>query len=153
MIGFFIVPSIQQILKMNNEISQQRLDLEKKSSLGLSIKQIKADLKDIEQNINQLDSFFIKPGKELDFISAIETLGMQNNIKLNISPQFPGQDINVRIKMIPLRISANGPYAQIQNFVRNLESMPYYYNIDSITQNGPKENTSIQIIGRAYSLK
>jgi len=153
MIIFFIIPSIQQIMKMNEEISQQRIDLEKKSSLGLNIKQIKIDLKEIEQNIDQLDSFFIVSGKELDFISSIETMGNQYNIKPNINPQFPGQDLNARIKIVPLQISANGPYDQIQKFILGLESLPYYYNIDSVSQGGTKEDTRIQLNGNVYLLK
>lgn len=153
MIVFFIVPSIQQIIQMNNEITQQRLDLEKKSSLGLNIKNTKADLKEIEDNIFQLDSFFIKPGEELSFISSMETLGIKNGIKLTINPKFPGQDIGGRIKAIPLQISAEGPYDQIQKFLLDLEALPYYYNISSISQSGSSGDISIQLNGDIYSLK
>jgi Tfp pilus assembly protein PilO len=153
MVAFFIIPSVRQIIKMNEEITRQRVDLEKKSSLGLNIKKIKTDLKEIEDNIGQLDSFFISPGKELDFISSVETLGNRNEIKLDIKPQFPGQDMSTRIKIIPLQISASGQYGQIQKFMLELESLPYYYNIDSISQNGTNENTQVKFTGNVYSLK
>ena len=140
-------------MAINNQIIQQRIELERKSSLGLNIRQTKLDIKEVEGSINQLDSFFIAPGKELDFISSVEALGTKTDIKLNLNPQFPGQDLDGKIKIIPLQISAQGSPNQIQKFMLDLEALPYYYNIDSISVSGSGSSTNIELNGNTYSLK
>lgn len=145
---FLILPNIYDILKINKDISNQREELERKSSLGLNIKQMSKDISEIEKNIGEINKMFIKSENELEFLTALDNLATKNKINAKSMPEFPDKNIETLTK-IPLSIAINGESENLMQYLRDLESMPYYYIIETISLNG-NESANINLTGYIY---
>lgn len=131
----FIVPNIQAIVKINRDISSQREDLESKAALGLNIKKTSQDLADISERIKLLDTMYVKPGSELEFLGILDRLAQESQINAQVMPRFSDK-APTKLSKVPLEITAIGPYDRLIGYWRTLESMPYYYNVDSAELQG-----------------
>ncbi|MFA5047793.1 MAG: type 4a pilus biogenesis protein PilO [Patescibacteria group bacterium] len=150
-VALVIYPQAAAIIGINLQINQEKVSLEKKISLGINVKQVKASLEQIESSIGNLNQMFIKPGEEIDFLNLLDRLGSQRQLTLSVIPDFNGKKINSALRSIPLEISATGPYSDIYGFIHDLEAMPYYYDIDQVqlmTQNNNR--ISVKLIGQTY---
>ena len=146
-----IYPQAASIISINLQINQEKVSLEKKISLGINIKQVKASLEQIESSIGNLDQMFIKPGEEIDFLNTLDRLGNQHKLTLSVSPDFNGKKINNALRSIPLEINTTGSYGDIYAFTRDLETMPYYYNVDQVQMISQTDNKiSLKLIGQLY---
>lgn len=156
LIAFIIMPAINDIIKINQEITAERIALLKKFEQGLNIKKIEEELAEIEESIEELDKILIKTGQELKFITELENLAQNNQIDININPDFSGAPTaGKNIKIIPLQINLSGEYRQLINFLQDLERMPYYYNLNLTTfssrsriDTGP---INLQLTGQTYA--
>lgn len=150
---FIIYPAIGEIHRINNQITEERIKLERKLDMGLNIKNIKADLENIQQSESILDMIFIKKNHELEFITELEQVAETSDVSLNINPDFSNQE-EENLYVVPLQFSISGNYHSILNFIQDQESMPYYYNIDLIiiSNQQTKDNKPLtsQLIGQTY---
>ncbi len=145
-LSFIIYPSILNIVDTNQKIDYEKSSLESKLANQMSVNKVKKDLIDVQVSVNKLDQVFIKPGKELEFISSIENLATQNKVTVDIKSDFnypKGQGL----KSIPLQITAEGSYDNLINFIKDLESLPYYYDFNTISIiNG----SNLTLVGQIY---
>jgi len=155
---FIIYPALREINKVNQEITSERIKLEKKLALGLNIKKIINDLKLIEDTANDLDHIFLEKNSELNFIGNLESIANKYNLTLNITSDFTSQDIGYNISRVEVQIIASGNYKQILQFIAELENQTYYFNLQSISfsKNKRTDNSTLvaaQLIGNAFFKK
>lgn len=155
---FIIYPSLKEISKVNQEITAERIKLERKLALGLNIKKIIKDLEDIEEPAKNLDNIFLEKNSELNMISGFESIANKYNVSLNINSDFTGQDIGSNISQVEMQLVATGNYKQILAFISELESQKNYFNLKSISfsKNKKADNSSAvaaQLIGNVYFKK
>lgn len=157
LVSFVILPALREISNINKEITRQRLELENKLYQGLNIRQAKRDLAEIQESLPELDKTFIKEGQELEFITELENLAANNNVSLNLNPDFAGRDLDNNLKEVLLQISVSGQYHQLLKFLIDLEALPYYYNPNLIIANIKQKNNlpeiTFQFNGQGYLLK
>ncbi len=151
---FIIYPTMREIIYMNEEIIQERKELEEKLARGLNMNKINDALQEIEGTIKKLDSIFIKQNQELEFITQLENIAAENDVALNINSDFSGQKIADLIQQISLRVNVSGDYMNILKFLQEVESLPKYYNLNLIVAstkqpvaNGPM---FMQLSGQIY---
>src|SRR3989339_938720 len=131
LVGLIIYPALRQINQIKVDISNEKDKLERKLNLGLNLKNIQRDLASIENEIGQLDHIFIAENHELEFITTLENLASKNQIMLNINPDFTiTKEDSTKIKTIPVQLNISGSYNQILKFLQDVETLPYYYNVD-----------------------
>jgi len=131
LIYFVVMPTINDIKKMGEEIENQRIDLEQKYIKGQSLKQLTENLKKTEPQLVILDQIFIKQDHELDFITKLEEIATQNNVAQTINLDIAKINKDKSYQALPLRLSARGNYKNIMNYLISLEALNYYINIDS----------------------
>ncbi|MFA6421991.1 MAG: type 4a pilus biogenesis protein PilO [Candidatus Buchananbacteria bacterium] len=149
-IAFLIIPNIQDIVKINQDIIFQREDLEKKAALGLNIKQISSEISAMEKNSAELNKMYIKSGKELEFLTLLDEIAQKNNVDAQAVPQFPEKNAE-KLTKIPLTIIIKGKFVNVFSYIGSLETMPYYYNIDSLEiQEGANDATTANLTGNIY---
>ncbi|MFA5029251.1 MAG: type 4a pilus biogenesis protein PilO [Patescibacteria group bacterium] len=152
--AFIIYPNFIEISKINQEITSERLKLEQKLNSGMNLRKIKTDLTEIKETINQLESVFVKKNHELEFFTQLENLASQNGLLINLNPDLDGKDLGDGIKQIPLQINLVGEYPQLLGFLRSVENLPYYYNLDlllaSTNSKNANQNITLQLIGSVY---
>ncbi len=152
MIIFVIYPAMKEIVDIKKEISAERAKLEQSLARGLNINNIKKDLAEVGNSLNQLDVIFIQKGKELEFINQLEQTAVASNVTLETS-DFSSQEISANTWEINLPMKAGGDYRSLMNFMQKLENMPSYYNLDLIIvsiQTGKTGGLTMQLLGKTY---
>ena len=154
---FVVIPTINDIKKISNDVYLERLDLEKKYLKGQLLKKTMADFEKIQPEKNKLLGVFINEGKELDFITALEKISNQHNLEQTLklgSKQDQGSSLYY---ILPLEITIKGKFSNTLKYLRDLERLNYYYNINAITTSVAQKNSldseiSSLIIGKIYIL-
>lgn len=155
---FIIYPALNEIIKVNREITNERIKLEKKLALGLNIKKVIKDLEAIEESAQKLDDIFLEKNSELNLINNLESLASDHNVTIAITSDFIKNDISPSISQMDLKIIATGNYREILNFINDLENQKNYFNFSTITftKNKRADNSSLviaQLSGNTYLKK
>ena len=132
-IYFIILPTIEDIETISNTVYLERVDLEKKYLRGQLLKKTIEDFEKMKPEQNKLTSICIIENKELDFITALETVAAQRNLDQDLQLQ-PLQISNGEDGVYPLKlgIKTQGSFINILKYVKDLEKLPYYFNISSV---------------------
>ena len=129
---FALIPAINDIKGIRDEIEAQRIDLEVKYKKGQSLKKLSENLKIVEPRLSDLDQIFISEDKVLGFITTMEEIANSNNITQNINLISSKSAAENGHKKTPLQITANGGFIEQLNYLIGLESLNYYININSL---------------------
>ncbi|OGY44675.1 MAG: hypothetical protein A3B89_04300 [Candidatus Buchananbacteria bacterium RIFCSPHIGHO2_02_FULL_40_13] len=155
--AFIIYPSLMEIAKVNQEIINERIKLEKKLALGLNIKKIIQDLENIEGSAKQLDDALLNKGQELDFINNLELLGSKYGLQVIINSDFISQDGGFNVSKIEIQVTATGNYRSILKFIKAIESQKNYFILKSIVFSKNKKagssDLTVQLTGDIYFKK
>lgn len=131
LIYFLILPNINDISKIKNEIDAQLIDLEVKYQRGQSIKKLNTNLKKIEPEMATLDQAFIKESEQINFITSLEELATKHNLKQKLT-MGKAQKSSNSFKKIPLQISLEGSYLSMLSYLHSLEILDNYINISAL---------------------
>ncbi|NCN07544.1 hypothetical protein GW933_02510 [Candidatus Falkowbacteria bacterium] len=156
--AFIIFPALKEISAVNQEITNERIKLERKLALGLNIKKVIKDLDNIEETAKTLDDIFLEKNSELNIINNLESLANQHNTNIDITSDFVKKDIGPNTNAMELKIIATGSYKQILNFISGIENQKNYFNLQNIsfTKNKKSDGSSTvvaQLIGNVYFKK
>lgn len=143
-IALIIYPTIANILSINEQIMNERLVLESKLAAGLNIKKTNEMLERVKKDINQLDTAIIGSGQELAFIQMIENEAAKDNLIIKIQSDFQKQPLTKNINRVPLTLEITGNFISTMKFIESAETMPYYYNIESLILNGSENEATIK---------
>ncbi|MDO8668784.1 MAG: type 4a pilus biogenesis protein PilO [Candidatus Buchananbacteria bacterium] len=155
---FIIYPALKEISRVNQEITNERIKLEKKLAMGLNMKKIVRDLEEIEEPAKTLDNVFFAKGNELNLISSLETIANKYGLVITINSDFTGQDIGSNIDQVEIQAIITGDYKQILGFMSELEKQEKYFNLKliSFTKNKKADNSNTivaQLIVNTYFKK
>jgi len=145
-IYFIIIPTMDDIQTIENEIEQQRIDLEKRYIKGQSLRQLTDNLEIIEPQLTTLDQIFIAQDQELEFITTLEQLAEDNNISQKINLTI-NDKLDNTYQEIPVKISARGNYLNLMNYLTDLEALNYYINISSLDLSSSAQASSLPTPG------
>ena len=134
-IFFVIVPSLQDILKLSNEIQTQREALEDMYQRGQNLKKTHEQFDQIQTETSKIKDLLLKKGEELNFITSLEEVASQNNVIQNI--QLDTNNINHQngYATMPAKLNLSGRYQDILGYLIDLEKLNYYLNITHIALN------------------
>lgn len=158
LIYFIILPTIQDIKKISDAVYAERVDLEKKYMRGQLLKKTLEDFEKIKPEKEKLASIFINPGKELEFITALEKIAGRYNLKQNIQLPTISEKIGEKTYYpLPLEVVINGDFIEILKYLKDLERLNYYFNIASINisldeKNSEKKSVNAILNGKIYIL-
>lgn len=154
---FIIYPVLIEISRVNNDITSERVKLERKLALGLNIKKIVKDLESIENTTYILDTIFINKGQELELVNQLETIADKHSIDIDINSDFIGEHIESNVFQVEIKTILTGNYSNIINFMEEIESLEKYFNTKTIliSKNIKNENSSItaQLTSNIYLKK
>ncbi len=159
-IYFIVIPSINNIMGIRNEIEAQRIDLEIKYKKGQSLKKLSENLKTVTPQIAKLDKIFINKDNVLGFITTMEKIADDNRVSQNINLLSSKSIARNGYKKIPLQITVNGDFIKQLNYLISLEALNYYININSLEltssgrstpgRQGEKNNINMLIFADTY---
>lgn len=125
-----VFPMAKRIKQINEDIYNQRLALEKLYLRGQSIKQSRKDYDQIKDKVNVLDNTFNRLGQELGFITSLEKIAKEQNIKQIINIDSNHQTEGGAYEKIQVDIKLTGTFPEILYYLDKIETLDYYFNID-----------------------
>src|SRR3989338_1571202 len=128
---YIVIPTIQEIKAMGNNIEEQREDLEKKYIKGQSLRQLMENFEKIDPKLTYLDKIFANQNRELEFITSLENEANKNQIRQKITLSSPQKTTNQKFTKIKVRLTTEGEFVKQLKYLRDLESLSYYINIIS----------------------
>jgi Tfp pilus assembly protein PilO len=153
LVGVFVFPVLRKINMIKKEINEEQEILNLRLKLGANAKQIMKDLEEAEINLPKLNSIYIKEGSELELINFIETIAQKNNLEVKINPNFNIPKTGSESVKIPLDISATGNFKDLFNFLKALDSAPFYLITDRLNLQKNQSGVILNLNGYVYLIK
>lgn len=138
-LGFIVYPAVLHILELQKTIKVTHSFLENKYQSIQKAKKSVAALPEIEKDIVLFSEAILRPGNELEFITNLETLADKHAVDQQLSAVL----IDESTKMTKERKQKGRPYYQFSflnrgtyqnhlNYLKELESAPFYLLVDRI---------------------
>jgi len=129
MVGLIIWPTRNRMKELHVAINEQRVELDKIYQQGKSLKIALQQYQQVKPKISILSSVYVKPGGELDIITAMENIADQQNVQQEIKTSAsPDQNT----KTLPLQLQTTGSFNNIVSYLTALEAMDYYLNTTTL---------------------
>jgi len=128
---FFTILTILDILNLNKQIYEKRVELETKYLQGLSLKKTNLEIEQSRERLENINQIILNTDNTLNFINDIEKTAEIHNVKHIIllpnfeKPKFPSP--------VSIQITLNGSYVNVLKFISALDTKPYYFNIYNIS--------------------
>lgn len=155
MVGFYVL-FILNVYNNNGNTSRAIIDERKKQETILEKGAYLAFQNTIFDSIgddrNIIDENFIPPGKALEFITTLEKMAEQRELKSTLRLDNINET-SKEVQKIRLDISLIGDYATTLGYIRELERLPYYIQIYSakIVPQNTKDSKSNKTEIKAYT--
>ena len=126
------IPAAKNIYKIKADIEFQRVDLEKKYAKSQQMKKMALNLGKIEGDIDRLNKIFISEYRELEFITQLEQIALNNALTQDINLNKGEVESKGPYHSSVLYINCQGGYENIIKYLSDLESLDYYINIEDL---------------------
>jgi len=143
---FVVYPTISQIKDINNETDKIKKYLETKHQNALSVKQSKEKAEMIKETVASYLNYVFYTGEELKLITTLEKVASESNVIQNI------KNYKLENNKIILNITVGGDYSSIIKYVKEVESVSYFINIDNFTANLSTTKEHIDLITAGFTL-
>lgn len=128
------IPVVTFINKTNLEIGNSRVMIERQYLQRQQLKEVVYSLESIRGSMANLNSYAIREGGELEFIQALEDIAAGHGIEQEIDLVTANQQvISTWENEIPISITLYGDYVGIINYLRQVESLPYYVQLRTLS--------------------
>jgi len=148
-----VVPSLQEIRVINEQVLEERLRLEKLYVRGQLQKKVRDNYNNIKEDVGFLDEVFLKENQELQYITTLEHFASEQNIDLNITIGEPRRKPQQRFSVLPFTFQITGSWPKIAQWVSDIEQLPYYTNIKEITVSARSEQQSARMATVSISVE
>ncbi len=130
LLGLVAWPSYTHIKNLNDQIYQERVDLEKLYLKGQILKQTIKEYEEVKPVVGKLNNIYLKPNDELAFITKLEDAAQATNVKQNLTLGL--QDPKKPANQLPVQLQINGNLTDFISYLQALEALDYYINIDNL---------------------
>lgn len=134
-IFFVLLPTINSIKSIRQDILVQKRDLEVKLVKEKNMSDLNEKLKLVTPKLEKLEEIFLNQSREAEFITIIESIAQSSNVQETISPSNTKTASIGEYKIVPINIMATGKYKDILKFLVMLESLKQYVSIEDIQIN------------------
>ncbi|MFN3301789.1 MAG: type 4a pilus biogenesis protein PilO [Patescibacteria group bacterium] len=150
---FFLVrPNFLAVKNLSQRIEYEQKTLEELRLKGQTLAKTKKEFKEIEGEIPILERFFLIEGEELNFITSLEEIAQKNNISQEINLGTK-QNFKNSYKVMPVNLSLKGSFINFINYLREIEKLDFYFNIDSLnitTISPEKDEINVSLTAKTY---
>ncbi len=145
-----ILPSIHRIRELNIEMTRRKVVLEQLYEQGQSTKKIANNIERVQEFIPPLNRAFLYRGEELAFITTMEASASSHSLihTLSFSEVSTKNPKGERgTTEIPISMTVGGAYRDVVLFLADLDRMPFYLNVRSVSIGGNASGSLIQTSG------
>ncbi len=143
LIIFLIYPTIDGIKSGSDQILKNKgravvIDAENKDFYDFQKK-----YKSYQPAFEKIDQLFVDPQNPIDFIRFLEKISSESGITfdINLAPLASNETVN-DLPVAIFQVSAKGSFPNMLQFIKKLESSPYFIRIDNLTIKSDQENSA-----------
>jgi Tfp pilus assembly protein PilO len=136
-----VLPTINEIKNLRKNIISKKIELEETLIKERNMSKLNEKVKIIEPKLEELNNIFINENKELEFITTLEGVAINNNVKQTINLMTESAIAENGYKKIPLNLSVTGNFINVVKYLTEIESLNYYIDIKNF--NISSENKKI----------
>ena len=132
---FLILPSINKVKETHVAILNQKIELKQSIDQGKNLSQLGEKINKIKPELEKLNKIFINKNRELDFITSLESIADEFEVKQEINLNPGKKEKESEYEISPITINLEGTYLNILQYLKEMESLEYYINVNSININ------------------
>lgn len=132
-IFFIMIPNTKLIKQSSEQITKERAELEASLNKIQNPEDLKDGVNKLELKINSVEENFMNKGNELELIKILENIALKNNLIQSISPENSKKDANLPFQAMNIKLSINGNFKNIIDYIQDIETLKYYININSMS--------------------
>jgi Tfp pilus assembly protein PilO len=156
LILFFIIikPTFLEIQDLATRVEKEQQALEDLYQKGKTISQIKNDLKEVEGKQEMLNKIFFPKDGELNFITALEKISSQNEIKQEINLRDQ-QDFQNNYRLVTIHLNLEGNFKNLIKYLQSLEHLEanfniVFFNITPISNSNNDDLVAVSLDAKTY---
>jgi Tfp pilus assembly protein PilO len=153
LIYFLILPTIEKIKNLRNEILNIEIDSANKITQERNIKDLNNKIKKIQPQLDKINSIFINQNREIEFINALEDTASKHDVSQKLNIDFNNPAKGEAFNTVPVGINANGNYDNLISYLSSIEAMSFYINIDNISFEASANNANANNTNRPFENK
>lgn len=129
-----VLPSTYKVRELHVSINAEHAKIEGRYQRRGQLRDTLKILQEVRSGVADLTSIAIHDGKELEFIRALEEAAADRNIEQDIQLKTVNQiELSEWEREVPVTLLVKGRYVDVLNYIRDIETLPYYITIDSFT--------------------
>jgi len=132
--AFVIFPTFKSVNKLKNSVHESNVELEKTKQTQENFSSIKTEFEKVQESSKSLEGAFVTKDTPtiLETIEYIENLASARHVTqtLTINPIPESNDATTISSAI--EITLEGSFDSIYLFIKDVEDLPYYININSV---------------------
>lgn len=134
-IGYFIVlPTINDIKTIKEAVQFEKIDLEKKYQRGQLLNKVLEEFEKIQLEEDKLKSVFIRQGEELQFVTSLEEIAENFNIKQKLKLEDVSEKRpDLLYSTLKLSVDTQGRFIDTLKYIEKINQLSYYYNVQEIS--------------------
>ncbi len=154
-IVFFLLPQHKTVASLADKIYDERVHVELVKRQASSLVETQAGFHAIESDAKQLEVAFIPKTETIQFISSLESLASDRGITQKISLEgltLPSKTSKTQaeVQEVPLELSLSGSPSLVISYIRDLELLPHYININKIEMSGADESITARVSAKTF---
>lgn len=133
---FLVVPMRSDILTINEDTVDARIELEKQYLNGQLLRKTQNQFESVKPRLPQMEAAILKKGQELFLITTLEELAIKHGLiqKLSMSDLNFSDDAEITdVVPMSIRVDLTGNYDQVLGFLSETEQLDFYINWDSVS--------------------
>ena len=152
LIILMVIPAIQEIKIINNQVHDERLRLELLYEKGQVKAMVQKNYLSIKQDAKFLENILSKESQELEYISAVENIAQSHGIEIAMSAGKVKRTPEQRFSELEFTFTLAGKWENILKWINGVENLSQYTNMkemsvsifpDKINENIRKANVTI----------
>ena len=161
LIVFAIRPTILTITRINREIKNKGVINTQLDSKISSLSKLDTQYAEISQDMDDLQLIYPADGNYSLFLSNIDTVASRNGFSLNgiTFDEYDGDNFDLSSRVLmpwSVRLNVKGKRVNFINFLKDLEALPMYPVIESVSYNTQSDEnglTTFSILLRIYHIE
>jgi|GEM_PF-5371791 len=135
LIIFLILPLYASVKELKTSIHNENILLVKKQNVQNNYSSISRQYNEIQENVDMLDQAFVskQTATILETIGNIEDLATARKLKQTIAINPIPESSDTATLFSTIKIDLSGTPANIFLFLRDIEDLPYYLNIATVS--------------------
>jgi hypothetical protein len=129
---FLLLPTFREVRALSAEIIRAHTELEAQYANRKHLLESIEATRAARETVRKLASQFVAPGKELDFITAVEGIasvrGVEERLRLTLEGGGGAEELKTSFEL-----SLNGPYHDVMAALVDIERQPALMVVDNVT--------------------